>query len=104
MARKLTGNERTTALRQIPEWHLTSGRDAVSRRFSFENFNQAFAFMTRVALQAEKLNHHPEWFNVYRTVDVTLTTHDAGGLTELDIKLARFMDKIAGLAPPYANP
>ena len=95
MANRLNDADRSAALKQIPNWTLAEAGDTISRRFKFKNFNQAFGFMTRVALQAEKLNHHPEWFNVYSTLDVTLTTHDAGGLTELDIKLARFMDRIA---------
>lgn len=96
MAPKLTNAERSTALAQLPDWQKTEDRDAISRVLKFKNFNQAFGFMTRVALQAEKLNHHPEWSNVYATVDITLTTHSAGGLTELDIKLATFIDKCAG--------
>jgi 4a-hydroxytetrahydrobiopterin dehydratase len=70
-------------------------RDAITKKFLFADFNEAFGFMTRVALSAEKLDHHPEWSNVYKTVDVTLSTHDAGGLTELDVKLAEAMDKYA---------
>lgn len=77
-------------------WTHDPSRDAISRVFEFRNFVEAFGWMTRVALHAEKLNHHPEWHNVYRTVTVTLTTHDAGGLTELDLKLARRMDELAG--------
>jgi 4a-hydroxytetrahydrobiopterin dehydratase len=73
-----------------------AGRDAINRKFVFKDFNEAFGFMARAALVAEKLDHHPEWSNVYKTVDVTLSTHDAGGLTELDIKLAEAMDKLAG--------
>jgi 4a-hydroxytetrahydrobiopterin dehydratase len=95
MAPKLKQADRTAALKQIPQWTLTEGRDAISRQFKFTNFNQAFGFMTQVALQAEKMNHHPEWFNVYRSVDITLTTHTACGLTELDISLAGHIDKIA---------
>lgn len=77
-------------------WALAEGRDALEKTFLFRDFKQAFAFMTRVADQAEALNHHPEWSNVYRTVHVILTTHDAGGLTDLDVELARQMDLIAG--------
>jgi 4a-hydroxytetrahydrobiopterin dehydratase len=73
-----------------------SGRDAITKKFEFKDFNQAFGFMVRAALVAEKMNHHPEWFNVYNKVEVTLSTHDAGGLTELDVKLAEAMEKIAG--------
>ena len=72
------------------------GRDAITRKFVFKDFNEAFGFMARAALVAEKLDHHPEWFNVYKTVEVTLSTHDAGGVTELDIKLAQAMDARAG--------
>jgi 4a-hydroxytetrahydrobiopterin dehydratase len=96
MAGRLEGAEREKALASVPQWRLVEGRDAIQRKFTFANFNEAFAFMCRVAMQAEKLDHHPEWFNVYKTVDVTLSTHDAGGLTELDFRLARFMDKAAG--------
>lgn len=78
-------------------WGLVEGRDAISRSYSFANFVEAFGFMTRAALWAEKWNHHPEWRNVYKRVEVTLTTHSAGGLTELDLKLARKMDELAGL-------
>ena len=81
---------------RLKGWSETSGRDAITRKFVFADFNEAFGFMTRAALVAEKLDHHPEWFNVYKTVDVTLSTHDAGGLTDRDIKLAEAMDKIAG--------
>ncbi len=95
MASRLSAAERSAALKQVPQWALAQDGDATSRQFKFSNFNQAFGFMTQVALQAEKLNHHPEWFNVYSTLDVRLTTHDASGLTELDIKLAKFMDKTA---------
>ena len=96
MAQKLTGEARKSALGKLHGWSETAGRDAISRKFVFENFNAAFGFMTRAALVAEKMDHHPEWFNVYKTVEVTLSTHDAGGLTELDVKLAEAMDKIAG--------
>ena len=84
------------ALAKLKGWSEVKGRDAISKKFVFADFNEAFGFMTRAALMAEKLDHHPEWFNVYKTVDVTLSTHDAGGLTELDIKLAEAMDKFAG--------
>jgi 4a-hydroxytetrahydrobiopterin dehydratase len=72
------------------------GRDAISKKFVFADFNEAFGFMARVALAAEKLDHHPEWSNVYKTVEVTLSTHDAGGVTERDVALAEAMDKFAG--------
>ena len=76
-------------------WARADDRDAIKKQFVFKNFVQAFGFMTKVAIHAEKLNHHPEWSNVYKTVDVTLTTHDVDGLTELDIKLAKTCDKLA---------
>ena len=76
-------------------WAMVEGRDAVAKSFVFGNFVEAFGWMTRVALWAEKLNHHPEWDNVYKTVNVVLTTHDAGGLSALDIKLAQKMDSLA---------
>jgi 4a-hydroxytetrahydrobiopterin dehydratase len=96
LASLLDPQRRAEALAGLAQWKVTDGRDAITRKFVFANFNEAFGFMSRVAMQAEKLDHHPEWSNVYRTVEVTLTTHDAGGLTELDVRLARFMDKAAG--------
>jgi 4a-hydroxytetrahydrobiopterin dehydratase len=96
MAQKLTGEARKAAMAKLAGWSEVDGRDAIAKTFVFEDFNQAFGFMTRVALVAEKMDHHPEWFNVYKTVDVTLSTHDAGGLTERDVKLAQAMDKMAG--------
>jgi 4a-hydroxytetrahydrobiopterin dehydratase len=84
------------ALKQRPLWKKAEGdRDAIQRTYRFADFTAAFAFMTRTALMAEKLDHHPEWFNVYNRVEVTLATHDAGGVTELDAKLAAFMDAVA---------
>ena len=96
MAEKLTGEARKSALARLKDWREVEGRDAISRTFVFKDFNQAFGFMTRAALVAEKLDHHPEWSNVYKTVVVTLSTHDAGGLTALDVKLAETMDQLAG--------
>src|SRR5258707_8642644 len=96
MATKLTGSDRSAALATLSGWAEVPGRDAISRKFVFKDFNQAFGFMTRAALVAEKMDHHPEWFNVYKTVEVTLSTHDAGGVTPLHVKLAQAMDKIAG--------
>lgn len=78
-------------------WQLHEDGKAISKKFVFADFIEAFGFMSRVALRAEKLNHHPEWRNVYKNVEVTLTTHDAGGLTEKDLTLAAKMDKDAGL-------
>lgn len=95
MADKLSDEDRATALQELQGWTEVEGRDAIQRTFKFKNFNQAFGFMSRVAMQAEKMDHHPEWFNVYATVEVTLSTHDAAGLTELDVKLARFMNRVA---------
>lgn len=86
---------RTEALIGLDGWSDAEDRDAIQKTFTFKNFNQAFSFMTRVAMEAEKANHHPEWFNVYNRVEVTLSTHDTGGITEKDIKLAQFMDMIA---------
>jgi 4a-hydroxytetrahydrobiopterin dehydratase len=83
------------ALAELEGWSPASGRDAIVKSFKFKDFGRAFAFMTRVALAAEKLDHHPEWFNVYNRVDVTLATHDADGVTELDVRLARLMDEAA---------
>jgi len=96
MAQKLSGDARKAALAKLTGWSDVSGRDAITRKFVFKDFNEAFGFMTRAALVAEKMDHHPEWFNVYKTVEVTLSTHDAGGLTELDVKLAEAMNKLAG--------
>jgi len=95
MTRKLDKDARKQALASLKGWQEAEGRDAIKKRFSFGDFTEAFAFMTRVALAAERMDHHPEWFNVYKTVDVTLSTHDVGGVTEKDIALARIMDKAA---------
>jgi 4a-hydroxytetrahydrobiopterin dehydratase len=92
----LIGDERRDAIASLDGWQETDGRNAIAKTFTFKNFNQAFGFMTRAALLAEKMNHHPEWFNVYKTVEVTLSTHDAGGVTELDIRMAKAMDRYAG--------
>ena len=96
MAQKLTGDARKAALAKLGGWSEVKDRDAITRKFVFKDFNEAFGFMTRAALLAEKLDHHPEWFNVYKTVEVTLSTHDAGGLTELDVNLAAAMNRLAG--------
>lgn len=96
MAQKLSAEARSWALAQLNGWSDVAGRDAIHKKFVFGDFNAAFGFMTRAALVAEKMDHHPEWSNVYKTVEVTLSTHDAGGLTELDVKLAETMDKLAG--------
>lgn len=83
------------ALRELTRWRPVDGRDAIRRTFLFASFNEAFGFMTRVALLADRMDHHPEWSNVYNRVEVLLSTHDAGGVTDLDLELARFMD-VAG--------
>jgi 4a-hydroxytetrahydrobiopterin dehydratase len=83
------------ALEQLPGWSAAEGRDAIQRTYKFDDFGAAFGWMTRIAIAAEKLDHHPEWFNVYSRVEVLLATHDAGGVTELDVKLARIMDAAA---------
>ncbi|MFN3521239.1 MAG: 4a-hydroxytetrahydrobiopterin dehydratase [Phenylobacterium sp.] len=87
------------ALARLPAWRaVEGGRDAIERSFRFADFNAAFGFMARSALMADKLDHHPEWFNVYNRVDVVLATHDADGVTELDVELAAFMDRAAAEA------
>jgi len=91
----LNESERAAALRGLDGWRLDEGGGAIAREFRFKDFSEAWAFMSRAALMAEKLDHHPEWSNVYNRVEVRLTTHDAGGLTQKDIDLAAFMDKAA---------
>jgi 4a-hydroxytetrahydrobiopterin dehydratase len=95
MAEKLSAEARKQALAELPGWTEAAGREAIAKTFTFKDFNEAFGFMARVALVAEKNDHHPEWRNVYKTVDVVLATHDAGGVTVLDIALAKAMDQIA---------
>ena len=95
MSSKLTGDARKSALAGLKGWSETSGRDAITKKFVFKDFNQAFGFMTRVALMAERMNHHPEWTNVWNKVTVTLSTHDVDGLSSRDVTLARFIDSIA---------
>ena len=98
MAAKLSGPEINTHLHELRGWALVPDeRDAIHRTFHFEDFSAAFAFMTRVALLAEKMDHHPEWFNVYNRVEITLSTHDVGGLSQKDFTLAHAVDE---LAPP----
>lgn len=89
---RLTPPEIKAELKKLPKWKLTKGGKAIERVFQFKNFSQAFAFMTRSAMKAEQLNHHPEWANVYNKVVVTLNTHDVGGVTPLDFELAKSMD------------
>ena len=97
MAEKLSPEDRAKALGELAGWSELSGRDAIAKSFKFKTFSEAFGFMTRAALVAEKMDHHPEWTNVYNRVDVVLATHSAGGVTELDVKLARKMNLIAKL-------
>ena len=92
MTDKLTGDARKTALATLKDWKEVPGRDAIQKSFKFADFNQAWGFMTRVALAAEKADHHPEWSNVYNRVEIVLSTHDAGGLSEKDIALAKVID------------
>lgn len=92
----LTTDELTHALEELEDWTVEEGGKAIERSFKFGSFVEAFSFMTTSALTAEKMDHHPEWSNVYNRVHVRLTTHDSGGVTELDIALARAMDKAAG--------
>jgi len=89
--KKLSGSELEEIVKNLHEWELKDGK--LQKSFKFSNFVEAFGFMTKIALEAEKINHHPEWSNVYNTVDVKLSTHDTGGITDYDIKLARIMDK-----------
>jgi len=96
MVEKLTGEARRKALAGLPGWAEVEGRDAIRRSFVFADFNQAFGFMTRVALAAERMDHHPEWSNVWNKVEITLSTHDAGGLSQRDVALAGFIDTAAG--------
>jgi 4a-hydroxytetrahydrobiopterin dehydratase len=96
MAQKLSTAERQGLSARLGGWRQVEGRDAISKSFKFKDFNAAFGFMTRIALIAEQMNHHPEWFNVWNRVDITLSTHDAGGLTELDVKLAEAIERVAG--------
>jgi len=98
--KKLDDQARAAALKELSDWREVPGRDVIARTFEFRDFNEAFGFMSRVALLAEKMDHHPEWMNVYKTVDVRLTTHDAGGLTENDIRMAKAMDEYAPASSP----
>ena len=94
-ATKLSDAERDVALRGVSKWTISPDGKSISRSFVFADFNEAFGWMSRVALLAERMNHHPDWSNSYRTVDVTLTSHDAGGLTERDFRLAAAIDRLA---------
>jgi len=95
MTVKLTGKARTTALATLKGWKKVRGRDALQKDFKFADFNQAWGFMTRVALAADKADHHPEWSNVYNKVEIVLSTHDAGGISAKDVALAKFIDSAA---------
>ena len=95
MIAKLDAKARKALEQSLPGWSNVKGRDAIKKSFKFADFNSAFAFMTKVALAAEKADHHPEWFNVYNKVDITLSTHDAGGVSARDVKLAKFIDSVA---------
>jgi 4a-hydroxytetrahydrobiopterin dehydratase len=94
MIQKLSTEDRATKLAQLNGWQVLDGRDAIQRKLQFADFNEAFGFMTRVAIKAQEMDHHPEWFNVYNKVEITLSTHEADGLTERDLKLASFIDSI----------
>lgn len=96
MVAKLSADERSRALDELREWVAVNDRDAISREFRFKDFSEAWGFMSRVALLAERQGHHPEWTNVYNRVEITLATHEVGGLTALDVKLARAIDQLAG--------
>ncbi len=96
MVEKLSAEARRRALSDLPGWNEVEGRDAIEKSYIFDSFSQAWGFMSRVALAAEKLDHHPEWFNVYNRVDITLSTHDCGGLSERDLALAGVIDARAG--------
>ena len=95
MAEKLNEQQRHAALAKLPGWTEADDRDAIAKTYRFVDFVEAWGFMSRIALIAERMNHHPEWLNVYNRVEITLTTHDAGGLSALDVDLANHMDRIA---------
>ncbi len=94
MVEKLNAEARARALAELPGWSPVEGRDAIKKSFQFKDFNQAWGFMSRVAPVAEAMNHHPEWSNVYNRVDIVLTTHDCGGLSERDVELARIIEEL----------
>lgn len=99
MSARLAAEARAAALASLPGWREVEGRDAITRSLRFADFAAAFGFMAHVALVAERMDHHPEWFNVYNRVDITLSTHDAGGLTSRDVALAQAIDRIAAALP-----
>ena len=94
MFQKLSPEDRASALSELSDWEELDGRDAIRRKFVFTDFNEAWGFISRIAMEAERRNHHPEWSNVWATVDITLSTHDCDGLSSRDVELARFIDKI----------
>lgn len=94
MTEKLSDTERTDALKTVPDWHYEASGKAITRRFAFDDFSQAFGFMARIALLAEKAGHHPDWSNAYNKVTISLSTHDAGGLSSKDIDLAKAIDAL----------
>ncbi|SIT42126.1 putative pterin-4-alpha-carbinolamine dehydratase [Paraburkholderia ribeironis] len=94
MIQKLTSEERAGQIAQLHGWQAAANRDAIERNFEFADFNEAFGFMARVAIKAQEMDHHPEWFNVYNKVNITLSTHEADGVTQRDIELASFIDSI----------
>ncbi len=94
MTEKLSATERDKFFKDFDNWSVVEGRDAAKAKFEFNDFNEAFGFMTRVALKADQMDHHPEWFNVYNKVEITLTTHDAGGLSQKDVSLAAFIKTV----------
>lgn len=94
MITQLSEDKILESLKKISGWHLSSDKKSIQKSYKFKDFNAAFGFMTRIALQAEKTDHHPEWFNVYNRVDITLTTHDAGGISERDIEMAAFIENL----------
>ncbi len=96
MVDKLSPAEWRQAMARLEGWKRVRGRDAIRKAYRFKDFNEAFGFMGRIALMAEKMDHHPEWLNVYNRVEITLTTHDAGGVSARDVELARFIDSIGG--------
>ena len=96
MVEKLNAEARVRALADLPGWDPVEGRDAIRKSFRFKDFNQAWGFMSRISLAAEAMNHHPEWSNVYNRVEIVLTTHDCGGLSERDIQLARKIEELVG--------
>jgi 4a-hydroxytetrahydrobiopterin dehydratase len=96
MSRRLDDAECAALLAELAGWEIEAGRSAISKRFVFADFNAAFGFMSRIALKAEQMNHHPEWRNVWNRVEITLSTHDVGGLSPLDLELARFIERCAG--------